>query len=387
MRILVYTTQVRFPGGYESLALSLAESLVALGVPAFLLSHHPANFAIPSDSCPQREIPTGVATHYLNMPTSPSLGHVIRGALRLRKLVRQLKVDAIEVSGFGPSMLAAMATLGMRVRVLVGVHAVASSTRAVNAKWLAWQLVRCCGARVSFYGVSQMAAEAWLRYIGCTRDRVATVYNSVTGPIASRDPQTVQRFRDELGCMTEDRIVLCVGRILVAKGQLTVVDALLPILATHKLRLVFLGRSDVVPGDDDERVRRMRNCVEASPLCGRVHFLGARQDVDVIMSAAHALAHVPLQEAFGLVLAEAMTVGLPIVASNVGGIPEVVAGTDTILVPPEDPLALRNAFLECLGWSDERRAECIRKGRERAIAFHPDRRADAILALLQGSRH
>ncbi len=387
MRILVYTTQVRYPGGYENLALSLAESLAALGVPAFLLCHHSANFAIPDDSCPQREIPAVVATHYLNMPTSPSLRHVIRGALRLRKLVRQLKVDAIEVSGYAPSILAALATLGMRVRVIVGVHAVAPSTRAVNAKWLAWQLVRLCGARVSFYGVSQMAAEAWLRYIGCTRDRVATIYNSVTRPVAGRDPLLVQRFRDELGCMREDRIVLCVGRVLVSKGHLTVVDALLPILATYKLRLVFAGRSDTEPGDDGEQVRRMRNCVEASPLCDRVHFLGARPDVDVIMSASHALVHVPLQEAFGLVLAEAMTVGLPIIASNVGGIPEVVAGTDTILVPPEDPLALRNAFLDCLGWSDERQAECIRKGRERAMDFHPDRRTDQILALLQGSRH
>jgi glycosyltransferase involved in cell wall biosynthesis len=175
---------------------------------------------------------------------------------------------------------------------------------------------------------------------------------------------------------------------MLLKGQDLVLEAMKPLLDEYGLQLLFVGRLDVEPGDDGSRMADLMAEVNGSnDLRRRVHFLGARVDMPAIMAAADFLVHVPRKEAFGVVLAEAMAIGLPVIASRVGGIPEVLDGTDSIVIPPNDAHALRAAVLGYLRWSPEKRAECIRKGRERAMDFHPDRRTDQILALLQGSRH
>ena len=86
-------------------------------------------------------------------------------------------------------------------------------------------------------------------------------------------------------------------------------------------------------------------------------------------------------EGFGLVLAEAMAARLPVVASNVEGIPEVLADTDSIMVPPNEPELLRQAVLRTLNRTPEEATEAIEKGRRRAKAFHIDNRTDKMIQL------
>jgi glycosyltransferase involved in cell wall biosynthesis len=386
LAILVYTTQIRFPGGFENLAVSLAETLANRGTPVFLLSHYSAHFAIPGDSSTPRELPTNVSVHHLDVPTKPSLLDLVRAAHRLRRLIRDLKVTAIEVSGFAPSLLASFATIGTAVRVAVGVHAIAPPPSCRSGRYWLWQLLRSIGSRVQFYGVSQSATEAWRKYIGCSGDGTATVFNCVSGSFFEPVPNRSGLLSRELRCHRDERIVLCVGRLLVSKGQILVARAVLPLLVQHNLRLVFAGRADTEPGDDGTQIRRLISEVDAGPHRERVHFLGARADVAAIMADAFILVHTPFTEAFGLVIAEAMAIGLPVIASDVDGIPEVTAGTECVLIPPGNPAALTAAVEASLKWSASERQRRITLGRERAKAFHPDRRAEQILTLLQPTR-
>jgi glycosyltransferase involved in cell wall biosynthesis len=100
-----------------------------------------------------------------------------------------------------------------------------------------------------------------------------------------------------------------------------------------------------------------------------VTFLGFRRDAADLIAAADVLILASEAEAFGLVLTEALSLGTPIVATRVGGIPEIVDdGRDWLLVPPSDPDALAAAVVRLLR-DDDLRKRFAEAGREK-VANH-----------------
>jgi glycosyltransferase involved in cell wall biosynthesis len=98
-----------------------------------------------------------------------------------------------------------------------------------------------------------------------------------------------------------------------------------------------------------------------------VTFLGFRKDSPDLIAAADLLILPSLAEAFGLVLTEALYLGTPVVATRVGGIPEIVDdGIDGTLVPPADSRALAQAILELLE-NPEKRRRVAGAGREKVL--------------------
>ncbi len=154
--------------------------------------------------------------------------------------------------------------------------------------------------------------------------------------------------------------LITVARLLERKGIQTILEACAkPSVLPIELRIVGTGPFET----------ELRDMVKAYGLEDRVRFLGfvpneelpdhyRRSDIFVLPSAT---------ESFGLVFAEAMSCGLPIAASNVGGIPETVRdGIDGLLCPPGDPLALRENILR-LASSIETREEISHSQRERIL--------------------
>ncbi len=141
--------------------------------------------------------------------------------------------------------------------------------------------------------------------------------------------------------------LLFVGRLASNKGLLD----LLPAFATlaredPQARLVLAGDDGGMGATVDARVR-------ALGLDGRVRRVGHLSDATLgaAYRGARALVLPSEYEAFGLVLVEAMAQGTPVVASRVGGIPEIVEDDRTgLLVPPHDPTALGAALLRL--WTD-----------------------------------
>ena len=84
-----------------------------------------------------------------------------------------------------------------------------------------------------------------------------------------------------------------------------------------------------------------------------------------------------------MTLAEAMAARLPVVASKVEGIPEVLAGTDSLMIPPDDSNALRAAVLETLHRTPGEAARAIENGRKRAEAFRIEKRTNAMIGLFE----
>ena len=132
------------------------------------------------------------------------------------------------------------------------------------------------------------------------------------------------------------------------------------IAALSRLAERHPGLHYVIVGDGDHR-----KALEASAadhgVADRVHFAGARTDVPNLLAAADLFVHPTLEDALPTVLAEAGAAELPIVASEVGGVPEMVLeGRNGHLVPPDDVDALTAAIDALVGAP----AELTRMGQE-----------------------
>lgn len=128
-----------------------------------------------------------------------------------------------------------------------------------------------------------------------------------------------------------------------------------------------------IAGDGPQR-GELEALAQGLGIGGRVEFLGERHDVPALLAEAGLFVSSSSTEGLSLTLAEAMAVGLPVLATAVGGNPEIVLdGVTGRLVPPGDPRALAEGLLSLWaareGWRDMGRA-----GRDRVLAHFDVRR-------------
>ena len=141
--------------------------------------------------------------------------------------------------------------------------------------------------------------------------------------------------RARLGLPAWATLIVSVGRLRPVKGFDLLLEAVATLPATVHL---------VLAGDGPEYTA-LANRAARPDLAGRVHFLGHLADVRPLLRAGDIYAQPSRREAFGLAAAEAAACGLPVVASAVGGLREVVRHGETgLLVPPERPAELAAAL-------------------------------------------
>lgn len=196
-------------------------------------------------------------------------------------------------------------------------------------------------------------------------DRGVVVYNGIeVNALAPRTP-------------TRDSI-LAVGRLVPKKGF----DTLLHALArchdrAPNLRLTLLGA-----GPEHARLRAL---ARELGLEERVVWGGAQSRAETLRAMVEcAIVVVPSrQEAFGLTALEAMAVGKPVIATHVGGLPEVLADAEAILVAPDDPGAMARALVEMRARL-EREPDLGARNRECAKRFPIARMVDAYEKIYAG---
>jgi glycosyltransferase involved in cell wall biosynthesis len=122
----------------------------------------------------------------------------------------------------------------------------------------------------------------------------------------------------------------------------------------------------LIVGDGTDRAMLETLAIDTG-VAAAVIFAGYQADTRPFFDLMDIFVHAPASEAFGLVVAEAMMAGKPVVATRVGGIPQVVAeGTTALLVPPAHPEELARALLRLLA-DPGSAAELGRAGRTRAV--------------------
>lgn len=167
-----------------------------------------------------------------------------------------------------------------------------------------------------------------------------------------------------------DRLVIgMTSRFGPDKGHAEFLEAAARLSAVHP-DAMFLVVGDAVFPEDRDRETHLRR-LAAETLGDRVRFTGFRTDVDRMLAAMDIFVLPAHQEPCGRVLFEAQAMGIPIVATDSGGTPEIVEdGVTGLLVPPRDPAALA-AALERLANDPVLRRRMGAAGRARAKALFP----------------
>lgn len=202
--------------------------------------------------------------------------------------------------------------------------------------------------------------------------RIRRVYYGVDAEaLAPRRPRA--DVRAELSLSDETPLLVCVGRIAPQKDHPTLLSAMQ--LLPPEVVLLVVGGDPFGDG-----LQRLEADVQARGLQARVRLLGIRHDVPDLLGASDLFVLPSLWEGLGLVFLEAMAARLPVVATNVSAIPEVVQdGVSGWLVPPGDPDALADAIRDGLSHPDDRLARGVAGSMRLAERFALPRMLDETL--------
>ena len=382
MKILILMTQFYQLGGAELLDVELAEELNKRGIYTEIMSMY--NESLPGVRLAQtvlydRGIP---AIHFLGLPIHPNVFDAFFAIFKLRKFIIENKIDIIETSMVPTTFLATWATLSSPVRHIAGIHQVFKKTRENTILHKLWRFSVRCNSKNIYYAISKYVFDAWIKYSSISASHIQIIYNSVREEFYNTHSDK-KNICSELNIPEKSNLVIYVGRLAEYKGIDTIIESLGDILQRYNIYLLYIGLPDLYVEGTREMLDLISKRIDENNWCNRVQFLGYRNDIPRIMASSDVLVHPTRIEGFGLTLAEAMASGLQIVASNVEGIPEVVAGTDSILVSPNDPVSLRNGVISVLNRSDLQKNVAILKGKKCAEKYRLKNRVDKIIDMFQ----
>ncbi len=260
----------------------------------------------------------------------------VRAVVRLARLFRSRGIEVVHTHLWGANLWGRLAARAARVPV------VACTEHNVDTWKRGYHLALdrlLAPAATHLVAVSEEVRTFYERH-GVGRGRWRVVYNGVEVPSAPCQERG-DAFR-ALGLGPEDRVVGLVGRLVPAKAP----EVFLRALASAAPRVPALR--GLVVGDGPSR-----SAAEAEArrlgLEDRVVFAGLRRDVPEILPGLDALVFSSLREGLSMAMLEAMAAGVPVVATAVGGTPELIThGTTGLLVPPDRPDALAEALVSLL---------------------------------------
>jgi len=384
MKVLLFMTQFYNLSGAEKLAVELAEALNRRGIHTDILSlytEYLPGVAEAKLELLQKGIPE---VHFLGCKIHPPMLSLFPSILKLRRLVKERQYDIVETSMLSPTVITAWALPGLAARQIAGIHDEFRRDRQQTKNHRFWRFSVRCNPRIRYYAITEHVRRCWIEYSGTRPEYTTTISNAIPDDCynAVSDREGLCR---ELGIPTDAKIALYVGRMLKRKGIDTILDALGPVLHSENIHLLYVGGLDQPPegffSGETGLWEGMTAQIEREGWTERVHYLGRRQDVPRLMASADILVHPARIEGFGLILAEAMAACLPIVASRVGGIPEVLADVDYPLVPPDDPSAFREAVLKILHRPSQDTKRIVEMARKRAENFRIEHRLQALSQL------
>jgi glycosyltransferase involved in cell wall biosynthesis len=391
MRIAYVLTSLGV-GGAERQVLALAERMKARGHAVLLVVLLPRQ---------AEEWPTALDLVRLDMRKRPA--SLLAGAWKARRSFKEFQPDLIHSHTFPANMVARLLRLCGLAPVVSTIHNVYEGGWG---RMLAYRLTDGLSRHTT--AVSQTAADRFARFKAVPSRKMSVVVNGIDTAEFAPSPVRRLRMREEMG-VGDEFIWLAAGRIVPAKDYPNLLRAFARArAAVPGARLWIAGESDEFGGKQPAGAKapadfaflpaRLKSCPDTS--CAKtceslaselglqdcVRWLGLRRDMPALLDAADGFVLASAWEGMPLVVGEAMAMEKRVVATDVGGMRELL-GEAGVIVPAKSPEALAEAMMELMRRTSGERHALGQAARQRiATCFSIDARADEWEALYRTVR-
>ncbi|GMQ94841.1 MAG: hypothetical protein BMS9Abin12_2351 [Acidimicrobiia bacterium] len=274
-------------------------------------------------------------------------------ARALRSLIKEESPDLVYTSLFDADLAGSLATIGIDVPLISNLVNTAydparladpniDRRRLKVVKWIDGFTARHMTDH--FHAVSQAVKDSTVENLGVDPDRITVVKRGRdSGRLGRRTPERATAARVMLRIPQTAEVVVTVGRQEYQKGHPYLIEAFAGVVASRpNARLLIVGRE----GHSTAALERL---ITEFDLDSVVTLLGHRSDVAEVLAASDLFAFPSLYEGLGGALIEALALGLPVVATDLPALREVVhEGENAVLIPPGDSDALRSAIVTLL---------------------------------------
>jgi glycosyltransferase involved in cell wall biosynthesis len=328
---------------------------------------------------------TSVSFRLHPMQTARGVAQLGAATLDVRRALSGGRFDLIHANSTRSGLIAAPLTLYRSPPLVVHVRDSLPSGGLASLTRRAIDAAATIVLANSEYTARSFASNGTYPWSG-RRPPLRVVHNAVD--VSRFDPSRVDRrqARLQLGLSPDDAAIGVIGQITPWKAQ---DDAIRTLAELHRrgvgARLLVVGQPAFAAGteryDNEAFLASLHRLVAELELTGSVLFLGERDDVPEVLGALDLLLVPSWEEPFGRVVVEAMSMAVPVMATDVGGPAEIILdGDDGILLPPRRPARWGEVAFGLLS-DPERRAALGHRARATAHArFTPEQHVAAVLA-------
>jgi glycosyltransferase involved in cell wall biosynthesis len=263
-----------------------------------------------------------------------------RALSKLRRTFKTLAPDILHANTVRAGIVATIATVGKDIPIVWHTHDILPGhPLTILIRFLAQS-----SSRIQLVACSEAAACS-MRLTICSRVPVTVIHNGVDTDKFKSSPNARATKREELGLGSSVLAIGIVGQVTRRKGQLGLIRAFAEVHRAIPDAVLMVVGSPMF-NKDHEYFRELEQEVHSLHLEGKVRFLGQRTDIPALMQSFDVVVLNSDVEPFALVLAEAMMAGKAVIATNSGGVPEIVQdGRNGELVEVGDQQALAAALL------------------------------------------
>ncbi|WP_072968971.1 glycosyltransferase family 4 protein [Thermoanaerobacter uzonensis] len=310
----------------------------------------------------------GIKVYNIDIGDGISLKKDYSAIRYIQKLVNEFKPDIVHMHGAKASLVGRIACFAKPVKTVVTIHNFANyNNMSFYKKKLLLSFTKVLDEKThQFIAVSQALKDDLVLNQKVKENKIKVVYNCID---TSFYEETTLNLKEEFNLSEDSFIVGSVARLIPAKG---VQDLIKAASILKNVNAYFFVAGD---GPFREELQKM---IDSLNLKGRFFLLGYRNDIPSFLRNLDVFVLPSHEEGFGISVIEALSEGVPVIATKVGGIPEILKdGIEGILVEKESPEGLAKAIEKLL--KDEKlRKNISLKGKENAKKYSCNKMIEEI---------